>query len=145
MKIQIKSFVQNGNLKQNRTLIKNAIESFEGKDIMITFEKPKRKRSNPQNNYLWGILYPITQNAIKNEWGEIWSIEKVHDFYKIQFNVIEKVNEETGQVIKLPKSTTENTTIQQEEYHLQIREFLKEWFNIDCPLPNQEIILNFNE
>lgn len=141
MKIQIKSFVQNGNLKQNRTLIKNAIESFEGKDIMITFEKPKRKRSNSQNNYLWGILYPITQNAIKNEWGEIWSIEKVHDFYKIQFNVIEKVNEETGQVIKLPKSTTENTTIQQEEYHLQIREFLKEWFNVTAALPNENLTL----
>ena len=141
MKIQIKSFVQNGNLKQNRTLIKNAIESFEGKDIMITFEKPKRKRSNSQNSYLWGILYPITQNAIKNEWGEIWSIEKVHDFYKIQFNVIEKVNEETGQVIKLPKSTTENTTIQQEEYHLQIREFLKEWFNVTAALPNEHLNL----
>ena len=141
MKIQIKSFVQNGNLKQNRTLIKNAIESFESKDIMITFEKPKRKRSNSQNNYLWGILYPITQNAIKNEWGEIWSIEKVHDFYKIQFNVIEKVNEDTGQVIKLPKSTTENTTIQQEEYHLQIREFLKEWFNVTAPLPNENLTL----
>ena len=141
MKIQIKSFVQNGNLKQNRTLIKNAIESFEGKDIMITFEKPKRKRSNSQNNYLWGILYPITQNAIKNEWGEIWSIEKVHDFYKIQFNVIEKVNQETGQIIKLPKSTTENTTIQQEEYHLQIREFLKEWFNVAAALPNENLTL----
>ena len=141
MKIQIKSFVQNGNLKQNRTLIKNAIESFENKDIMITFEKPKRKRSNPQNNYLWGILYPITQNAIKNEWGEIWSIEKVHDFYKIQFNVIEKVNEETGRIIKLPKSTTENTTIQQEEYHLQIREFLKEWFNVTAQLPNENLTL----
>ena len=141
MKIQIKSFVQKGNLKQNRTLIKNAIEDFEGKDIMITFEKPKRKRSNSQNSYLWGILYPITQNAIKNEWGEIWSIEKVHDFYKIQFNVIEKVNQETGQVIKLPKSTTENTTIQQEEYHLQIREFLKEWFNVTAALPNENLTL----
>jgi hypothetical protein len=141
MKIQIKSFVQNGNLNQNRTLIKNAIESFEGKDIIITFDKPKKKRSNPQNSYLWSVLYPITQNAIKNEWGEVWNIEKVHDFYKIQFNVIEKVNEETGQVIKLPKSTTENTTTQQEEYHLQIREFLKEWFNVVAPLPNENLIL----
>jgi hypothetical protein len=85
------------------------------------------------------VLYPITQQAIKNEWGEVWNIEKVHDFYKIQFNVTEKVNEETGQVIKLPKSTTENTTTQQEEYHLQIREFLQEWFNITSPLPNEHL------
>jgi hypothetical protein len=141
MKIQIKSLVQNGLLKRNRTLIIDTINSFEGKEILITFEKPKNKRSNQQNNYLWAVLYPITQQAIKNEWGEVWNIEKVHEFYKIQFNVIEKVNEDTGQVIKLPKSTTENTTTQQEEYHLQIREFLQEWFNITAPMPNQEITL----
>jgi len=141
MKIQIKSLVQNGLLKRNRTLIIDTINSFEGKEILITFEKPKNKRSNQQNNYLWAVLYPITQQAIKNEWGEVWNIEKVHEFYKIQFNVIEKVNEDTGQIIKLPKSTTENTTTQQEEYHLQIREFLQEWFNINAPLPNENLTL----
>jgi hypothetical protein len=141
MKIQIKSLVQNGLLKRNRTLITDAIKSFEGKEILITFEKPKNKRSNPQNSYLWAVLYPITQQAIKNEWGEVWNIEKVHEFYKIQFNVIERVNEDTGQIIKLPKSTTENTTTQQEEYHLQIREFLQEWFNITAPLPNEHLTL----
>ena len=141
MKIQIKSLVQNGLLKRNRTLIIDTINSFEGKEILITFEKPKNKRSNQQNNYLWAVLYPITQQAIKNEWGEVWNIEKVHEFYKIQFNVIEKVNEDTGQIIKLPKSTTENTTTQQEEYHLQIREFLQEWFNIIAPLPNENLTL----
>jgi len=141
MKIQIKSLVQNGILKRNRTLIIDTINSFEGQEILITFEKPKNKRSNQQNNNLWAVLYPITQQAIKNEWGEVWNIEKVHEFYKIQFNVIEKVNEDTGQIIKLPKSTTENTTTQQEEYHLQIREFLKEWFNITAPLPNENLTL----
>jgi hypothetical protein len=141
MKIQIKSLVQNGILKRNRTLIMDAIKSFEGKEILITLEKPKNKRSNPQNSYLWSVLYPITQQAIKNEWSEVWNIEKVHEFYKIQFNVIEKVNEDTGQVIKLPKSTTENTITQQEEYHLQIREFLQEWFNINAPLPNENLTL----
>ena len=141
MKIQITSSVQNGLLNRNRNLIMDAIKSFEGKEVLITFEKPKKKRTNPQNSYLWSVLYPITQEAIKNEWGEIWNIEKVHEFYKIQFNVIEKINEDTGQIIKLPKSTTENTTTQQEEYHLQIREFLQEWFNITAPMPNEDLTL----
>ena len=141
MKIQITSSVQNGLLNRNRNLIMDAIKSFEGKEVLITFEKPKKKRTNSQNSYLWSVLYPITQEAIKNEWGEIWNIEKIHEFYKIQFNVIEKVNEDTGQIIKLPKSTTENTTTQQEEYHLQIREFLQEWFNITAPLPNEDLTL----
>lgn len=141
MKIQIKSFVENGKLKRNRTLILDAIKSFEGKEVELTLDKPKNKRTNPQNSYLWSVLYPITQQAIKNEWGEVWNIEKVHEFYKMQFNITEKINEKTGQIIKLPKSTTENTTTQQEEYHLQIREFLQEWFNVTAPLPNENLTL----
>ena len=69
------------------------------------------------------------------------SIEKVHEFFKLHFNYIEKVNEATSEVIRIPKSTTENTTTQQEEYHLQIREFLMEWFNVTAPLPNEHLNL----
>jgi hypothetical protein len=142
MKIQITSNVINGNLKRNRSQILETIKSFEGKEVLITFEKPKNRRSNNQNSYYWGIIVPITKQAIKTEWGEIWSSQKVHDFYKMQFNTIEIINEKTGEVINIPKSTTENTTIDQEEYHFQIREFLKEWFNIECPLPNEDLTLN---
>lgn len=140
-KIEITTSIENGLFKRNRNLVLDAIKSFNGFDVVITIAKVKKKRSNSQNAYLWGLLYPSTQQAIKNEWGEIWSIEKVHDFYKLHFNYTEKVNEQTSEVIKIPKSTTDNTTTQQEEYHTQIRQFLLEWFNIDVPLPNEEITL----
>ena len=52
----------------------------------------------------------------------------------------EKVNPETSEVIKVPISTTENTTTKQEVFHTQCRNFLKEWFNIEVPLPNEEIV-----
>jgi hypothetical protein len=143
-KITIRSNVNGGNLKRNRNLIIDAIKSFEGKDVLITFEKPKKKRSNDQNSYYWGVIVPITKQAIKSEWGEIWSIKKVHDFYKMQFNTIEIINKKTGQIVNVPKSTTENTTIEQEDYHSQIRESLKEWFNVECPLPNENLTLKFD-
>lgn len=142
MKVIITSNVINGNLKRNRSQILETIKSFEGKDVLITFEKPKKKRSNNQNSYYWGIIVPITKQAIKSEWGEIWNSQKVHDFYKMQFNTIEIVNHKTGEVINVPKSTTENTTTDQEEFHFEIREFLKEWFNIECPLPNEDLTLD---
>jgi len=144
MKVSITTSVVNGLFKRNRNLILDAIKSFNNSEVVVTFEKAKKKRSNNQNAYLWSVLYPITQQAIKNEWGEVWSIDKVHEFYKLHFNYTEKVNEETGEVVKIPKSTTENTTTQQEEYHLQIRQFLKEWFNVDCPLPNEHIEIVFD-
>lgn len=142
MKIEVTTSIQNGLFKRNRNIVLDAIKSFNGFDVVLTIAKAKKKRSNNQNAYYWGLLIPLTQNAIKTEWGEIWSKEKTHDFYKLHFNYVEKVNENTSEVIKIPKSTTDNTTTQQEEYHAQIREFLKDWFNVTAPLPNEGLELN---
>lgn len=142
MKIEVTTSIQNGIFKRNRNIVLDAIKSFNGFDVVLTIAKAKKKRSNNQNAYYWGLLIPLTQNAIKTEWGEIWSKEKTHDFYKLHFNYVEKVNETTSEVIKIPKSTTDNTTTQQEEYHAQIREFLKDWFNVTAPLPNEGLELN---
>lgn len=121
----------------------DVIKSFEGVDVEVTIKKKRKTRSNMQNAYMWSVLIPLTVDAIKNEWGEVWSNEKAHEFYKQMFLFTEKINEETGEVVRIPKSTTENTTTEQEEYHTQIRQFLKEWFNVDAPLPGEEISLNF--
>lgn len=144
MRTEIRTNVVNGKFKRNINLIVDAVQSFEGKDCIFIIDKPKKQRSNPQNRYLWGLLYPIARQAIKDAWGEVWSIDKTHDFFKSMFLFTEKVNEETGSIIKLPKSTTENTTTDQEDYHSEIRGFLLEWFNVDCPLPNEDITLEFN-
>jgi hypothetical protein len=141
MKSQVITSIHNGKFKRNLNTVLDIVNQFNGMEVMLTFEKPKKKRSNNQNAYYWAILLPITQNAIRDMWGEVWSIEKVHEFYKLHFNYIEKVNQQTGEVVKIPKSTTENTTTQQEEYHAQIREFLFEWFNVTAPLPNEHLNL----
>lgn len=140
--ITINTKVVNGVLKQNRTRIQDAVKSFEGKEITIIIKRKRKTRSNEQNRYYWGLLIPLMVDAVKVEWGEIWSNEKAHEFFKMHFLYYEKLNEETGQIIKLPKSTTENTTVEMEEYHSQIREFLVEWFNVTAPLPGENIILN---
>ena len=46
---------------------------------------------------------------------------------------------DTGEVIKIPKSSTDNSTIEQEQYHSKCIEFLKEWFNVYVPLPNEHL------
>lgn len=142
-KIEITTSIVNGIFKRNRNLVLNAIKSFNDKDVVITLSKPKNKRSNPQNSYYWGVLIPITQHAILDTWGDVWSIEKTHEYLKENFCFYEKVNQSTGQVIKTPKSTTELTTTGMEVYHLEIRKHLEEWFNVIAPLPNENITLNF--
>lgn len=140
-KVQIQTTVIGGRFKRNRNIVLEAIKSFEGKDLTITFEKVGKQRSNSQNAYYWGVLIPILQNCIKESWGEIWSKEKTHDFCKMQFNFIERLNESTGEIVRIPKSTTENTTSSQEDLHSEIRNFIFEWFDITVPLPNENISL----
>lgn len=140
-KVQIQTTVNSGRFKRNRNIVLEAIKSFEGKEVLITLEKVTKQRSNSQNAYYWGVLIPILLNCIKESWGEIWSKEKTHDFCKMQFNFIERINESTGEIVRVPKSTTENTTTAQEELHSEIRNFIFEWFNVQVPLPNESITL----
>jgi len=139
--IEIITQVNNGNFKRNRNEILKAIKQFEGKTIMFKLSILSKKRSMEQNSYYWAVIIPITKNAINESWGEVWSTEKTHEFLKSKFLFYEKVNEETSEIIKVPKSTTENTTTDQENYYSEIREFLKEWFNVECPLPNKKLTI----
>ena len=140
-KIEIITNVVEGNLKRNRSLIIQALETFEGKTIKLTIEKATKKRSNMQNAFYWGCIIPVLKQAFLNEWGEIWSSERTHEFCKMQFNIDEKINHNTGEILKIPKSTSENTTTSQEEFHEKIRQFAKEYFNVDIPLPNEDLKL----
>jgi hypothetical protein len=140
--IKVISKVVNGKLIRNRAKVKQAVQSFEGNEIEIIVKRKTNHRSNQQNAYYFGVVIPITIQAVENEWGETWDIEKAHNLYKSLFLYEEKVNPETSEVIKVPTSSTENTTTKQEVFHTQCRDFLKEWFNVEVPLPNEEIVFN---
>jgi hypothetical protein len=139
MKIEIESKVLNGKLEKNRDLISEVIQSLEGKDIIITIEKKKKKRSNPQNSFYWSVVLPMMQTGFYNNLGEHVGIQEAHEFLKARFLFREVVNQELGEVIKLSKSTTELSTIEWEEYMDSIRAFSTEFLGIQIPLPNENI------
>lgn len=144
MKIQIRSNVINGNLKRNRSQILETIKSFEGRDVLITFEKPKKKRSNNQNSYYWGIVIVLIKSALKDT-GNNLNTNDVHDLLRLKFlKETISIKEETGEIIERVKSTTELTTSQFMEYIAEIQQFAAEYFDVIIPDPNTEIILNFD-
>ena len=91
-----------------------------------------------QNAYYWGVIVNIWQDIIKDEWAEFWDIDTVHNFLKDNFNSIEVVNESTGEVFRKQKSTTENSTADQEEYHSRCRDAAWNNFSVEIPLPNSQ-------
>ncbi|MEJ6734042.1 MAG: hypothetical protein QNK89_02460 [Lacinutrix sp.] len=135
--VTITNKVKNGRLNENQSVVK-ALKNFEGKIIEIVIRLKKKNRSISQNSYYWAVIIPVTIQAIADEWGEHWDREKAHDFYKMHFLQYEIVTND-NKIIKAPKSTTENNTHDQEVFHKQCRDFIKEYFNVDIPLPNENI------
>jgi hypothetical protein len=141
MNYEIRSEVKNGTLTRNTNLIKDAIATFEGKQIVIKIEKAKKKRSTQQNRFYHGIIIPIVQNCLK-EAGHIMTNESTHDLIKLKFlKEALFVNEETGEVIERIKSTTELSTSQFMELLAEINNFTFEYFGVSLPSPNDDLTL----
>ena len=130
---------ENGNLKKNRKFIADAIKSFSGKEIEITIKRKYKQRSTLQNAFYWSVTLPFFQELIKEAWSEIRPIEEIHEILKATCNYSEIVNPATGEVQRIPKSTTELTTSEWMDYELKMEQFAMDFFNATLPKPNQQI------
>lgn len=138
--IEIDTRILEGQFRINKDLIRNAIKQFEGKDIKIVFKRKYKKRSNNENAFYWGVWIPILQRAILDTWGEIRDANDVHEIIKLNCNYEEKINEDTGSFIRVPKSSTELNTYEWEfEFKQKIRQFALEFFNVTLPEPNEQL------
>lgn len=141
MKYEIKSHVENGKLNRNKPLIQDAIKSLEGKEVVITIEKAKKKRSNQQNAFYWGICLPIVRNCLK-EAGNNFSIKDVHEILKLKFlKEVVLVDENTGECIERVKSTTQLGTADFMYYIAEIQKMCNEWFGVVIPEPNTQLTI----
>ena len=141
MNYEIRSEVKNGTLIRNVNLIKDAIQTFEGRQIILKIDKAKQKRSTQQNRFYYGVIIPIVQNCLK-EAGHVMTNESTHDLIKLKFlKETLFVNETTGEVIERIKSTTELSTSQFMDLLAEINNFTFEYFGVSLPSPNDDLTL----
>ena len=140
-KITITTQIEGGQFRRNRSRIIEAVRAFEGKTVEVTIRRATKQRSNNQNRYYWGVIVPIWQDLLLKEWGELRDKEYVHELLKANCGYLERVNETTGEVLRVPKSTSENTTVEQEEYHIACRLLAHDMFGVEIPLPNEQLKL----
>ena len=141
MNYEIISEVKNGSLIRNVNLIKDAIATFENKQVVIKIEKFKKKRSTQQNRFYYGVIIPIVQNCLK-EAGHVMTNESTHDLIKLKFlKETLFVNETTGEIIERIKSTTELSTSQFMDLLAEINNFTFEYFGVILPSPNDDLTL----
>ena len=124
-----------------RSLFDKALFAFGDCEVEIKVSKKFRKRTSPQNRYYWSVIVFYWREILTAEYGEQISAATVHEFLKANFNYKELVNEETGEVLRIPKSTTENKTFEMEEFHEICRQKALEFFNVTIPLPNEQLTI----
>lgn len=140
--------VENGSLKiQNRNGLKLDLKSLEGKEVEIKISKKKKRRSNQQNSYYWGVVIPIVREGLI-EAGfprDVFSnTQAVHELLKSMFcPKVEVINEDTGEVLQLPPTTTNLSTVNMMEYFEDIRQWGAEFLGIYIPEPNEALKINF--
>jgi hypothetical protein len=89
----------------------------------------KKSRSNPQNSYLWGVVY----KTISNETG--YTCDELHELFKSSF-LPHKLITIGDKSVKITPSTTELTTIEFEEFLELVKRYAAETIGIFIPDPN---------
>jgi hypothetical protein len=96
----------------------------EGSEVKVLISRAKKNRSNPQNNYLRGVVYPL----ISENTG--YTNEEVHDAMKYKFLMTED-----SPLVRV-RSTASLSTIEFEAYLEQIKTWASSELGIVIPNPN---------
>lgn len=127
--------VLNGN---DRPAFLNQISKIRNRSVKVRVVVEGKRRSQWQNNYYYGVVVELLRSSLSEEWGEPISKDEMHEILKWQCNWREKVNEATGETLRIPHTTTDMTTVEFEEYLERCRRFALDWFNLEIPLPNEQ-------
>lgn len=139
--LEYTGYVKDGVLHiRNRKQLERECARFDGKDVEITICKKRRTRSIPLNRYWWGVVVHLIRERFE-ELGNECSKEDVHEFLKLRYHYKEFVDEKTGEVIKLPLTTTRMTNTEFMELIEKVKEFAASVLDIYIPEPNEDLQL----
>lgn len=112
-----------------------------GRYFTIKVERKKKKRSLNQNSYWWGVVVDKVHEGLQHL-GHECSKEDTHEMLKARFNYKEIVNEETGEVLQMPLSTSDLSTTDFMLLIDKVQRFAAEFLNVIIPDPEQQLTID---
>ena len=64
---------------RSKHILTGYLKENAGKKVIASFSEDRKKRSDLQNQYYWGIVVPLVKSAI-NDLGNTYTTENIHDF-----------------------------------------------------------------
>ena len=144
MKLKYNGVIKEGKLRINNRLdFDTAMLNIGELEVTLTLEKRSKKRSNPQNSYLWSVVYGCARKAFMDI-GYVLTLDEVHEFFKAKFLISDIVHPDTGEILGSKiKSTTELDTFEFNEYFEAIIRWCAEYLSVEIPYPNEQVEINF--
>ena len=138
-KIQIYGKVTDtGEITLPRRFKPDVARLFSGREIVVTVERKRKKRSLNQNAYYWAVVVKMICEAM-NDAGDMVSSQDVHEFLRFRFLKIQKIDEETAELLyEYSRSTSALKTFEFAEYIERCIQFAAEYLNIEIPTPYSE-------
>lgn len=121
------------NLKPLYDYLSNALDGI----YRIEVKKVRKPRSNDQNGWLWGCIYPMLLEALNDAGWEFVTTEQVHEFFKAQMTADKVINKHTGEIIQFPGSTATMDTVTFSTYCEKLREYGREFLGVEIPDPDR--------
>jgi hypothetical protein len=125
----------------NRPLFDEEVRAMSReKDLAVTIEvKPKRRfRSDVQNAYYWGVVVMMIVERLR-ELGHDVDRDLTHEFLKGRFLYSELTDANTGEVMKIPRKTSELATGEFMDYLEHVKQFAAETLDLYIPDPNEQL------
>ena len=126
---------ESGEMKLPGAKMRKEAQAFAGKEIEVTIQRKKKHRSDPQNRYYWGVVVEMIRAGMK-DMGDAVTTEQVHEFLKWRFLRVQKIDENTGEVLyEYAGNTRKLGTIAFSEYVEHCCKFAGEYLGVEIPLP----------
>lgn len=138
MKLLCTGTVSDGRLiLSNRKRFDEDIKQFEGKRVEVVISKANKRKSNEQNRYLWGVVYPCALRGFQDAGHSGLDVDDIHEYFKGQYLSKGKdiSNPKTGETITVSKTTTILSTTEMMDYINEIARFCAEMLNVVIPEP----------
>lgn len=128
-------------LLPDRGVLQEWVKTHKDKDVVLDVKIKRKTRSNPQNRYYWNSIVNAYFEIFRNAGLDLQDPEEAHEILKAKFNTEHVVNEHTGEMVEVVKSTTRNDTYEQEGYHERCRRWAAEFWGVQIALPNEQLTL----
>lgn len=124
--------------EQNLVSLRLFLETSPVGEYVCTVQRKQRRRTTPQNAYLWAVVYPMLLTGLRQAGWEFTDCEQVHHFFKQHVAGESFINRKTGEAVTLPGSTAAMSTLEFETYIDRLRRYAEQYLNIEIPEPQTE-------